>query len=35
MKTKINKNFDEFLDEAAKPKWLRNDLGKIAALIQC
>ena len=29
MKTKLNKNFNEFLDEASKPKWLRNDLGKM------
>ena len=29
MKTKIDKNFNEFLDEASKPQWLRNDLGKM------
>lgn len=29
MKTKLNKNFNEFLDEASKPKWLKNDLGKM------
>ena len=29
MKTKIHKKFNEFLDEASKPQWLRNDLGKM------